>query len=481
MEKDVKLWSGTMKKQVKYYSIDDFERWKDEQGEEESCLECDLDNRSEDLSRYFENENKRVVIQGVHQLNIPQRIQDLIIGGSIDSYKSRSERDMACIVTLAAKYNFKTIKAIFTCQHLGVSDRIREKGVQTLIRDYRKALDFNDSNHPGNIESEFRRCTLKELLEEDLPQELGWIEGGILPKSGYQIVAADAKEGKTTFVLQESISLVSGNTFLDRFPVTGTPRVLYIYAEGAIQELQKLLRSQIDGFRNLDWNIGEDSLERLILIDGRSLNLKSPQGFVKLQELIEKNNVDICILDPISLFYTGNLDKIENVAKLISALNRISADVSVAWIVVHHYHKSSEGKVKPIQKITGSAGWGNYCESFLGMEQAHIHRSENFKKITFVLRRAVAPRPLYLSRNPNSRLFSIIENPLLHSAVTVENVVEDLRLHQHEGVSYTDLTNEASQKYGVTPERIAELLREAKNQGLAEKESGRRGKWHVVR
>jgi len=470
-----------MKKQVMSYSINDFEGWKDEACIEEICLESELDNRSEDLSRYFENESERFVIQAVRYLDIPQRIQDLIISGSVDGYESRSERDMAGIISLVGKYNFRTIKAIFTNNHLGISDRVIEKGVQILFRDCRKALVLSNRTQDERLGAGFERCTLKELLEEDLPQDSEWIGGGILPKRGYQIVAADAKEGKTTLVLQEAISLVTSHSFLDRFPVTGTPKVLYIYAEGTIQELQKILRVQINGLRNLGWNIEEDSLERLILIDGRSLNLNSPPGFTKLQGLIEAENADICVLDPISLFCTGNIDKLENVAKLISGLNGISVATGVTWIVVHHYHKPREGNEKSIHKITGSAGWGNYCESFIGIERAHTHRSDNLKKLSFVLRRAESPSPLYLSRGPNSRLFAILEDGLSHSAVSVENVVEDLRGYEPEGVSYSEFTYVCSEKYGVTRERIAGLLRTAKNQGLVVKEDGRRGKWHVTR
>jgi len=324
--------------------------------------------------------------------------------------------------------------------------------------------------------------TGKELLETKFPFEPMWIGHGILPKSGYMIVAGDAKEGKSTLCIQMALSLISSHPFLGKYPIHDKARVLYLFAEGTMQGIQEILETQVKAARGIGWNIKDSDLENISFEEEKDLSLNQPagSGYAILSKIINRENADIVFIDPISLFCTTNLDKLENVSKLRAGLNKITGETGCTWVIIHHYRKPKEDEGKAVHRIAGSAGWGNYCESFLGLEQAHKKRSENYKKINFLLRRAITPDPLFLFRDPSSRLFSIVgKDKVLQPSITISNVLAELNQYEPEGIEYMPFADKCSEKYGVSTQRIAGLLTDAEKIKKTFKERGKHGKWHI--
>lgn len=320
-----------------------------------------------------------------------------------------------------------------------------------------------------------------DLLKSNIAPEPMLIGRGLLPATGYLLIGAYTKEGKTLLGLQMALNLISKTHFLDEFPVTKKCEVLYIYRENTEAGLKDLLQRQIEGLKNQDIYINEEDLSSLHYYNGHKLTLDQ-EGTEKLKEVASRKKYDVIFLDPIGRFITFDINKGENVSKMIKSIDQIAR---CAWVLIHHYRKPSEkGEIEPIYRLMGSSNLVNYCESFMGLDKAGKKRPDNYKKLVFKLRRESEPLPLYLHRDINKLTYEVIEpgEMQLKPEATIEDIIriwDESRLPDK--VSYKDITDLCSDRLGVTKERIANLLREGRKDNIFAKESGKRGKWYRVK
>lgn len=323
--------------------------------------------------------------------------------------------------------------------------------------------------------------TASDLLKKEFPSGRFWVEKGLLPKEGYILLAGPTKEGKTTLSLQLSLHLITKTTFLNQFPIAEEARILYLFAENTLPGLQKILQKQVNGAHQFGWQISTKNLENLILQPGHHINFDYKKGLQLIDELIKEHGPDIVILDPISLFVSKDLNKLENVTRLVNSLLDIGSKRNCTWIIISHYRKPSEQKTEPIYQVIGSSGFGNYCESFLGLERYHERRSAHYKILHFLLRQEETPDPIVLHRNPETLLFETVrEQEAIQAGAKPEDIAKILKEKLGGKSSYTILVSLASKELGVKKGRITELLNEAREQGLIDKEKGRYGKWYVL-
>ena len=320
-----------------------------------------------------------------------------------------------------------------------------------------------------------------ELLKKEFPPGQLWVEKGLIPKGGYILLAGPTKEGKTTLSLQLSLHLITKTTFLNQFPIPERARILYLFAENTLPGLRRILQKQVLAAKRFSWEISSENLSDLILQPGHHISFDNKKGIQLTDELIRQHNPDLIILDPISLFTGGDLNKLDTVTRLINNLLDIGIKRDCTWIIVSHYRKPSEQKIDPIYQVIGSSGFGNYCESFLGLERYHDRRSAHYKTLHFLLRQEETPDPITLYRNPETLLFeTVAKQEATQRGAKPEDVVRILREKLGGKSSYTTLTSSVAEEFGITKARVGELLREAKEQGLAAKERGKYGKWYAL-
>jgi len=322
--------------------------------------------------------------------------------------------------------------------------------------------------------------TVKQLLEADLPEEEFLIEKGIMPKKGYVLLAGLTKEGKTIFALQMALHLVLKITFLGQFDIKKKVRVLYLYAENTQNGLRNILNKQLEGIRQ-NTNFNEEELDNLVLQGARGLILDNREGNKYLEELVIYHRPDVIFIDPISLFTSRDLNKLENVTKLIRILNQISEKNDCTWVIVHHYRKPSFNDIsESIYKVMGSSGFANYCDSFIGLERAHKQRSSNYKVVNFALRREDTPLPIYLFRDADTLLYrAVSKEEAISGRTKVEDVVNILENELKGKASFSVIVSLSTHRLGVTKTRIQDLLQNAKKQGIVDKEAGKFGEWYI--
>jgi len=322
--------------------------------------------------------------------------------------------------------------------------------------------------------------TVKQLLEVDLPEEEFLIEKGIMPKKGYVLLAGLTKEGKTIFALQMALHLVLKIIFLGQFDIKKKVRVLYLYAENTQSGLRNILKKQLEGIRQ-NIHINEKELNKLILQGARGLILDNREGNKYLEELVIYHRPDVIFIDPISLFTSRDLNKLENATKLIRILNQISEKNDCTWVIVHHYRKPSFNDIsESIYKVMGSSGFANYCESFIGLERAHRQRSSNYKKLDIVLRREESPEPIYLFRDSNTLLYELAtKEEAYQSGVKVGAIIDILKNELGKEATFTQIVEKGKEKLGVSKTRIKDLLLLAEREALVVKGEGQFGKWSI--
>lgn len=330
-------------------------------------------------------------------------------------------------------------------------------------------------------EIKIQSISASELLKKDFPPGQFWVEKGLIPKGGYILLAGPTKEGKTTLSLQLSLHLATKTTFLNQFPVPKKARILYLFAENTLEGLKRILQKQVMGAEKFGWEISNENLKNLILQPGHRINFSYEKGIQLTDELIREHSPDIVILDPISLFVSKDLNKLENVTQLVTNLLDIGAKRDCTWIIISHYKKPSEQKMDPIYQVIGSSGFGNYCESFLGLERYHERRSAHYKILHFLLRQEETPDPICLYRNPETLLFeTVAKQKAIQAGAKPEDVARVLKEKFGGKTSYSLLTSLVAEEFGITKARVGELLKEAKEKRLVAKERGQFGEWYAL-
>lgn len=478
------------------YSLDDFRRY--EMPVTESAEDIDLEEGLDLSDGFSKITRKREAVLAVENLVVPRDVKEMILNGDLQTEAgkdhTRSGRDFKIVRSLVLPfrkrkqpYNFKTVEELFFTRYLGCSNRVRERGeegVKDLKRCYMKAWEEREivlsENHIN--ESSTRTIelptNLEDLLTCEFEEDDELIGGGILPKRGVLLLAGDPKIGKSTLISQMCLDLISGSPFLSEFAIESLVRVLYIFSEGSKKHLQRLYRSQLLGFGTAGIQIDKECKRRLFVFNGRGLSLGKNEGIEQVKQLIGEFRVDVVVLDPICLFFDGDFNKGEVVAKLIRRLHQVAAECGTSFLIAHHFRKPRDkGDDQPMHRVLGSSAWVAYVDTFLGLENWSARRSEYKKRLHFVLRHAEEHDPLCLTFNRETRRFSISEED---AVITVSCVVNELGRYPN-GVSYSDFTGDVASKFGVTTQRIAQLLAIAATMQLAFKAEGRNGKWFPQR
>jgi len=322
-----------------------------------------------------------------------------------------------------------------------------------------------------------------DLIDSDIPEEDMIIGNGLLPKVGFMVIGAYAKEGKTLLSLQMTLNLISGTPFLGEFDVKDHNKVLYIFGENTESGLKGYLKRQVKGFKEkAGIKIGDRELNNLVYLNGRNFSFGSKKNLDDLRNYLMKEEFNIVILDPIGRFIDFDINRGENILRFLKNLDTLGER---AWVLVHHYKKpdyKSDSKTDPIHKLVGSSNLGNYCESFIGLEREDIKKNENIKVLYIKMRREAEPAPVYLHRIPEYLYYETIDFDDLPTVreTKIDDVIDILKNNFRGKATYKEFTDFASDRLGVTTQRIAQLLKDAKKAGIINKDKkGKGAHWFI--
>lgn len=180
--------------------------------------------------------------------------------------------------------------------------------------------------------------TLSEQLAAGIPT-VDWVIEGIGP-AGFVQVNAMWKAGKTTLAMNWARSLVTGEPFLNRFPVHfgADERVAYLNMElGSGQMLRWWA----------EMKMADDALKRIVPYHARehgfgALDLSNEQAVQWLISWITKQGATYAILDPLAKLYNpaswgGTGDPNASYNQFWIALERIRREANLRGVLIAHH------------------------------------------------------------------------------------------------------------------------------------------------
>jgi len=338
------------------------------------------------------------------------------------------------------------------------------------------------------LAKDIKIVTAKELVDTQLPENQYLIGGGLIPKQGYTMLVGKAKEGKTMLALQIALCLATATPFLKNvglFPVPEAKRTLFLLRENVDEVMQAFLKKQIAG---LEHRLGKDITESLNLIGFTRpkttyLDLRA-EGLRELRNLLDERSPDLVVINPLSRFLTGDMNRMEAVIKVANTLDSLGEEFNCAFLLLHHFRKFGKEDTEAediFERITGSSGWRNSYVSCLALERKHKRRSGNIKKLSLEFRNHPPIDPITIERDPESLLSEhITEEEAYQGSSSVEALVDLVRDEFREGVRYGVITDLASERFAVSKRWIAALLKDGIDEGLLGKEKGKEGKYYAL-
>ncbi len=375
-------------------------------------------------------------------------------------------------------------------EHGDITDWLMAGGtLEGLFKLIEKAPEF-----PLPIPIEDRtEVNLKEIFEADLKPMETIIENGIMRTKNYTLIVSRHKKGKTLFSLTLALNLISGTPFLETYKVKKKCKVLYVFSEADVFDLDEVISKQIEGLKKLGIIIPKESFENLRTYNTRkellTISLSEKDDLSKLQKCLDTFEPDVVIIDPIGRIATFDMNKDSNIT-LFSNLMIQMRDCH--WVIIHHTRKEpSKPKTKkplPIDKealfdsIRGSSNWCNNADTIICLTPSGGDLPENFLKVFFELRRGFEPLPLEVKWDFKTLNYELIDITDLHKKIkiTYSDMLEYIKKNfKDQKVRNTDLVNALGQNFRVTPERICQILGEAKANGDMAKDPGKFGKWFI--
>ncbi|GAI64151.1 unnamed protein product [marine sediment metagenome] len=335
--------------------------------------------------------------------------------------------------------------------------------------------------------------SIAEIIEKGVPEIRCLVGEGLLPCEGYAMICGKAKQRKTTLALYLSLCLATKtNVFVKKdggkeyaFPTLKKAKTLYLYGEAQVGFVMSLFTSLIKGFKARGREITEEELNSVKIKRNRDVVLDTEEGLTALRKLLKIERWDMVIIDPLTLFMSGDIDKGQSALVVINALQKLSQEFHCLFLLVHHGRKDRAEKGESVDKmdsILGSSTLRNNYESCIFIERWSESKGDMIKQCTFEFRNAAIPDPLIIKLDPDTFLPEPKSKAEAVSLAVVDVFqLRDLINESFNGAGFpTEVVALASEYFDVSSTRIYNLLAEGKVRGLFEKEKGKGGKWVVA-
>lgn len=219
----------------------------------------------------------------------------------------------------------------------------------------------------------------------DLPYEPNdYIIENFLWRNDVAFIIAKEKSGKSVFSSQMAQAITAGKPFLNAFDVARPLNVLYIQAEGTMEETQNRIKKSV---KKIEWNPN-----RWRHYFPAALSLDTKEGYEELVDRIRKDNFkpDIIFIDPLYMGMEGDLSDNKSARAFIRHCRELMKEFETSIVVVHHEHrpkKNIHGTYieEGDEAIMGSFAWKAFASHTLkidrnlktGMNKVTCERSRN--------------------------------------------------------------------------------------------------------
>lgn len=223
----------------------------------------------------------------------------------------------------------------------------------------------------------------------DPPPPVDPIINGLLNAGEFMVIGAERGIGKTWlgYNIASLLTTASGPLF-GRMTIPATRNVLYL--QGELDETQasqrwSMLHTGEDPFTPPDLPHLAESFDqvRLRAVERRNTVKVDGQVFTDtytdasldgtLEATIDAMGIDVVILDPWAVFYSGNENSNDQVEAVLQELRHIGMRRRVAWVIFHHFGKSSEQR-EPEDMWRGASRLADWAANRVTMSRYYSER-----------------------------------------------------------------------------------------------------------
>jgi hypothetical protein len=326
-----------------------------------------------------------------------------------DSDLDRSKIDFRVAIELFKQgFDESEIKATFMNPEYGISEKALEEEKRGNLENYLVKQTLKKARQKAETEL-MRFPEIGEMLVIESPEKLDkappirFAVQGILPIGGMAVVSGASKAGKSLLTTDLMLLMAGGEgKFLERFPINVPGKVIYCQSEVTRPSLRYRL-DKIAGSRENDW-------KKLPLgFFNGSFDLGNSRHVQARINSHKKEKADYLIIDPLARFHRGNENRQNDMATVLSAVDRAAREAELLGsILVHHHGKpASDGNAREgVHMMRGASiigDWGN--AHILLKKRFSGGTGKKFVTVEFELRDAEEPAPIHLAMDKESLRF----------------------------------------------------------------------------
>jgi len=202
---------------------------------------------------------------------------------------------------------------------------------------------------------------------EQAEVEVDWLIDQLFSAGSSGFLAAEPKVGKSWIALDMAYCLSTGCTFLERFEVPQKRRVLFIEEEDAERRIIRRLKRLVRG--NQSRGTPPDDYWKLVVRSG--FRLDDREWIEKLRLELESFRPEVVFLDVFNKLHLKDENSQSEMSAILHDLAGLTRVYGCAFIIVHHYRKSSMGQsVRGNQMLRGTSALAGFAECSIFMRKA---------------------------------------------------------------------------------------------------------------
>ena len=295
---------------------------------------------------------------------------------------------------------------------------------------------------------------------------------GLFDECDRVAIVGQSKARKSFYALQLGVAIATGSEMLGSTP--NAFKVLLVNGEISTHAYKKRLRNMIEG---LQINAG-------LLDNLKVLNLSNSSEVTTFATVLDETvnqNCQVCIIDPVYLLITDELDQKEVKAAVLE-MKKFSAE-GITLISVYHSTKGKIGDRQGIDRISGSGILARDCSTLISLCE---HASEPDHVVISAITRNYAPSEPITAKFSNGAFSLSDVAPVEANSRTRPKrhipVEEAIKAFTEESICYGDAVKAVKKQCSCSDVPAKDLISEMTKKGmLFRMELGRRTMYSAIK
>ena len=205
--------------------------------------------------------------------------------------------------------------------------------------------------------------TVDEIMAMQFDQSGYFLVNGIFTKGNPLTIVGPSGVGKTRFVLQLAVCVITGKPFIGLPVQQQVVRWLFLQNENNARRFQYELNNIQPWLTKKEWNLVRSHMLFQVLLREQdySLTLRDPYNIDLIADSIRQHKPGVLVCDPLSAFALGSLNTdtgMLGTCRSLAALAR-EGDPNASLVILHHTLQGKAGIRKAAGFDRGSYGRGS--------------------------------------------------------------------------------------------------------------------------